>query len=140
MESTIVKTEYGRVEGFYDDGLFKWFGIPYAEPPVEELRFKRAKKCRPWEEIRTCRQMAPAPIQMTGGRFAEFTGTDRPESEDCLYLNIWSFEGARNAPVMIYIYGGAHHGGDAGAPEYDLSAFARDGIVGVSFNYRLGVL
>ena len=140
MNHTIVKTRHGEVEGFYEDGLFKWFGIPYAAPPVGELRFKRAVECEDWDTPRECRRMADAPIQMAAGRFADFAGTDRAQSEDCLYLNIWSPEGARNAPVMIYIFGGGHHAGDAGMPQYDMSEFAKDGIVGVSFNYRLGVL
>ena len=84
--------------------------------------------------------MGPAPIQMAGGKFAQSAGTVRPQSEDCLYLNVWSFDGARNAPVFIYIFGGGHHAGDAATPDFDLSAFARHGIVAVSFNYRLGAL
>ena len=136
----IVQTKHGPVEGFEESGIRRWFGIPFAKPPVGALRFHRAQEPEPWTEVRPCRKMGNAPIQFASGPMAETMQIFAPQSEDCLYLNVWAPEASSGAPVFVYIYGGANHMGEASAPDHDLSAFARDGIVGVSFNYRLGPL
>ena len=136
----IVTTKKGQVEGFEGDGVHKWFGIPFAKPPVGELRFKRAQEAEPWAGVRACREMGPSPLQFGCGMMAEITKSDTPKSEDCLYLNVWAPKEAKKQPVFVYIYGGANHMGEAAVPEYDLTAFAKEGVVGVTFNYRLGPL
>ena len=136
----IAETKYGPVEGFGEDGIRRWFGIPFAAPPVGDLRFRRARAPQPWTEARPCKAMGNSPVQFAAGPMAEMMVLSAPMSEDCLTLNVWAPENAEGAPVFVYIYGGANHMGESAAPDHDLSAFARDGIVGVSFNYRLGAL
>ncbi len=138
--SLIVSTSCGPVEGFAENGIRRWFGIPFAAPPVGALRFRRAQPPEHWTEVRPCKAMGPSPVQFAAGPMAETMTHFSPPSEDCLYLNVWAPEQAEGAPVFVYIYGGANHMGESAAPDHDLSAFARDGIVGVSFNYRLGAL
>ena len=136
----IATTKYGPVEGFEENGICRWFGIPFAAPPTGEKRFRRAQAPDPWTQTLPCRAMRSSPIQFAAGPMGELMVLNAPASEDCLYLNVWAPENAEGAPVFVYIYGGANHMGESAAPAHDLSAFARDGIVGVSFNYRLGAL
>ena len=133
-------TKYGPVEGFEEGGIRRWFGVPFAAAPVGELRFRRARQPAPWTRPRPCTAMSCSPVQFAAGPMAETMALSAPVSEDCLYLNVWAPEKAEGAPVFVYIYGGANHMGESAAPDHDLSAFARDGIVGVNFNYRLGAL
>ena len=135
-----VQTKCGAVEGFADGAVRKWFGIPFAQSPVGELRFKRARPCEPWEGVRECKKMSPPPIQFGGGPMAEMMMLSQTPSEDCLYLNVFAPEKAEKAPVFVWIYGGANHIGEASSPDYELSGFAREGIIAVTFNYRLGPL
>ncbi len=135
-----VKTNKGIIEGFNDGRLRKWFGIPFAKPPVGALRFKRAAECDPWEGVKDCKTMGPSPLQFGVGMMEKITKSSTAKSEDCLYANVWAPADAENCPVFVWIYGGANHTGEAAVPEYDLSSFAANGIVGVSFNYRLGPL
>ena len=136
----IAQTKYGPVEGFAEGGIRRWFGIPFAAPPVGERRFRRAQEPEPWTQARPCKAMGNSSVQFAAGPMADLLVMNAPASEDCLYLNVWAPEQAEGAPVFVYIYGGANHMGESAAPGHDLSAFARDGIVGVSFNYRLGAL
>lgn len=140
MENPIVNTTYGAIAGVEEEHCFHWFGIPYAKAPVRELRFKRAVPHPGWKSLRVCDKMGPKPIQMAGGKFAQLTASDTPESEDCLSLNVWAPKDAQNRPVFVWIYGGGAHTGEASAPEYNLGKFASEDMVAVSFNYRLGVL
>lgn len=136
----IAQTKYGPVEGFAEGGIRRWFGIPFAAPPVGDKRFRRAQEPEPWTQARPCKAMGNSSVQFAAGPMADLLVMHAPASEDCLYLNVWAPEQAEGAPVFVYIYGGANHMGESAAPAHDLSAFARDGIVGVSFNYRLGAL
>jgi para-nitrobenzyl esterase len=85
MTELIVKTKYGQVEGFVKNGISHWFGIPYAKPPVGDLRFRRAVECEPWKEVKDCTHF--------GGRSCQFKLNfmldKSTDTEDCLYLNIW---------------------------------------------------
>ncbi len=144
----IINTNKGTVKGFEENGVNKWFGIPFAKPPVGELRFKRAVENEPWKGVLDCTKMSKKPYQFAGGKFAKLTKTDNEASEDCLYLNVWApkKDGNEDAktgskkPVFLWIYGGGQYAGEASAPEYYLDSFAKNDIIGVSFNYRLGVL
>ena len=140
----VVQTAYGKVEGFEEDGIRKWFGVPFAKPPVGELRFRRAQDPESWDGVLACKEFAPSGIQFCAPPDAP--KAQDPESEDCLYANVWApgcaevQEPDAKQPVFVWIYGGAYHAGSTRNPGYDLSAFARDGIVGVSIPYRLGPL
>lgn len=139
--NNIRKTKYGLVQGFFENNIFKCFGIPFAKPPVGELRFKRAIEPEPWSEVKECKKMSARPCNFFTSSFSKKTRRKNgAESEDCLYLNVWSPEKAEKAPVFVWMYGGVNHIGGTSEPEYDLEEFAKKGIVSVSFNYRLGPL
>ncbi len=128
-----VATLAGAVAGIpTSDGLVVAFrGIPYAAPPVGELRWKPPQPVTPWTGVRFARAFGPScPQPDQVGR----------TSEDCLYLNIWApaKPRGRNVPVMVWFHGGAFTSGRASLPIYDGEALARRGAVVVTFNYRLG--
>lgn len=132
---TEIKTKYGVLRGRAEGGVARWLGIPYAAPPVGELRFRRAAECPPFGE-RDCFAFPDRPVQ-----FLKFSRGSARESEDCLYLNVWRPDDDRkNLPVFVWIYGGGFAFGESGDPGYDGSAYAREGVVFVSMNYRLGPL
>ncbi len=116
-----------------DVRVFK--GIPFAAPPVGNLRWRAPKPPAHWTEVRKADQFGPICMQ------AAPNGSDQKVSEDCLYLNVWT--GARSAsekrPVMVWIYGGGYNTGSGSQPLYDGEALAKKGVVVVTFNYRLGV-
>jgi para-nitrobenzyl esterase len=124
----------GTTTGSPDVRAFK--GIPYAAPPVGDLRWRAPKPAAHWEGTRAADQFGPVCMQ----------GGDQKMSEDCLYLNVWT--GAKAAgsntsekrPVMVWIYGGGYTGGSGSQPMYDGEALAKKGAVVVTFNYRLGTL
>lgn len=131
-----VKTTYGIVEGYGENGICKWLGIPFAKPPIGKLRFKRAVSCGSWSDVRQARTFGNRPIQFAKSGAA----SQLPESEDCLYLNVWAPKYAVKCPVLVWIYGGGGHGGEGSARSYYGDSFAKDSVVYVSFNYRLGPL
>jgi len=135
----IVETKYGKVKGFEKNGLIHWFGVPYAKPPVGDLRFKRAVECEPWQEVKDCTKCGGRPIQF---KLAN-TMSSKSDSEDCLYLYIWrKNNNDKKLPVDVWIHGGYLHCGNAtGMPcsEND-NQFAEDGILFISVDYRLGPL
>lgn len=137
---TVVSTKYGKVKGYKSEDIMKWKGIPYAAAPVGELRFKRAKEHVGWTGELDCTQYGAKCWQFGGGKFQHLLDSPNPASEDCLFLNVWSKEKFKKRPVFVWIHGGGQYSGEASNPDYDLKNFARDGVVGVSFNYRLGVL
>ena len=126
-----VRTRYGSVSGAESQGLRVFKGIPYATPPTGELRWKRPLPPQPWTGIRQATEFAASCVQ---------PGRLQPQSEDCLYLNIWSRPAALHAPVMVWIHGGGYLAGSGSLALYDGSALARLGAVVVTLNYRLGVL
>lgn len=131
----IVETNYGKLEGFKEDGVNKWLGVPYAKPPIDKLRFKRAVECESWKGVCETKKYRNKPYQ-----FMDRKGTNIPEREDCLYMNIWAPEDAKKSPVFVWIYGGAYAVGEGSDPAYDGTNFAKEGIIYINFNYRLGVL
>ena len=144
---TIVKTQQGWIEGVKsEDGrtlIFK--GVPYAQPPVGELRFRRAQAHEPWEGVRPCKEFAARCPQtdLTKMDFygKEFYDTMVPEcSEDCLYLNIWTPADAQpgdKLPVLFWIHGGALMHGFGSEKEFDGEGMAKKDVILVSINYRL---
>jgi para-nitrobenzyl esterase len=140
-----VKTESGFVSGcpLGDVAVFK--GIPFAAPPVGDLRWKAPQPVKDWNGALECKTWPASAMQAKPGPFMmwteEFIAPPEPLSEDCLYLNIWT--GARSAgkkqPVLVWIHGGGFTGGAGSCAVYDGEEMAKKGIVFVTINYRLGV-
>lgn len=128
----IVTTEGGRIRGYERGNMIEYLGIPYAQPPVGELRFKRAVAKAPWEGIFDAKDYGFAPIQLNDGRVMG--------NEDCLTLNIQRPVEGDKLPVFVWIYGGGYNTGYSADEMYRGEAFVRDGVLFVSFNYRLNVL
>jgi para-nitrobenzyl esterase len=134
----VVSIASGQVRGEVTGSVAAFKGIPFAQPPVGALRWRPPQAPIPWHDIRAALRYGPDCMQVPFPGDAAPLGV-RP-AEDCLYLNVWTpaqFRG-RKLPVMVWIYGGGFVNGGSSPPVYDGSAFARDGVVLVSFNYRLG--
>jgi len=133
-----VRTTSGLVEGVVADGVVSWKGIPYAAPPVGDLRWRAPQPAPTWEGVRKADAYANDCMQEPFPSDAAPLGT--PPAEDCLYVNVWAPEkpGSAKLPVMFWIHGGGFVNGGSSPAVYDGSAFARRGIVFVSLNYRLG--
>ena len=147
MALTYAKTKTGTVSGVEIAGkditVFK--GIPFAAPPVGELRWKEPQPAEPWDGIRKADRFMPAPWQAMHkeGSFYDHEWGNEPfeVSEDCLYLNIWTPADSpdEKLPVAVWIYGGGFMSGFAHEREFDGEAFARKDVIYVSVNYRLHV-
>lgn len=143
----VVQTEAGKISGLRttDGKIVSYKGIPYAEPPIGALRWKRPQEKKHWSGILSCEEYGPSPMQGKPVPFSmwsqEFLIPEAPISEDCLYLNIWSSteKSRTKRPVLVWIYGGGFMSGGSGVPIYDGEALARQGLVVVSINYRVGV-
>jgi para-nitrobenzyl esterase len=133
-----VKVDGGQVEGTLENDIYVFRGIPFAAPPVGELRWKAPQPVAPWDGILKADKFAPSCPQIT-----MIPGTDKLElSEDCLYLNIWTPAKNMNEklPVMVWIYGGGFAMGSAAFPLYSGDELAKNGVILVTFNYRVGAL
>ncbi|WP_030383083.1 MULTISPECIES: carboxylesterase/lipase family protein [unclassified Streptomyces] len=138
----VVRTPHGRVRGRYEQGVAVFRGIPFAAPPFGPHRFRPPVPPEPWDGIRDAGAYGPTPPKPPYSEaFARFLADPVVAGDDCLNLNVWTPEPGRGArlPVMVWIHGGALTRGSSAVPVYDGTAFARDGVVLVSFNYRLGV-
>jgi para-nitrobenzyl esterase len=119
-------------------------GIPFAAPPVGDLRWKSPQPATGWKGVRKCDAFGPSPMQAKPAPFMvytkEFLIPEAPISEDCLYLNVWARpKSAVKKPVFVWIYGGGFTSGGTAVPIYDSEAMAKTGIIFVSVNYRVGV-
>ena len=134
-----VKTQYGVLEGFEEDGVKKFLGVPFAQAPVGELRWKAPQPVQAWEGVRPAKEFGDDPMQPDIFGDMSFRGPGR--SEDCLYLNIWTTASttADAMPVLIYFNGGGLMAGSGSEPRYDGSSIAKEGVIGVTANYREGV-
>ena len=128
-----VPTEYGLVRGTSEDGLTVFRGIPFAAPPVGDLRWHAPQPPPRWDGVRDADKFAPDPFQGDGKGNV---------SEDCLYLNVWTpaKTPADKVPVLVWIYGGGFSFGSTSTPVHNGEHLARKGVVLVSMNYRLGPL
>lgn len=139
--TAVVKTRYGEVRGSVVDGVNAFKGIPYAAPPFGANRLRPPQPVAPWSGVRDALAYGPkAPQQPYPPAVAMILPESATPGEDCLTLNVWSPDlGAAGHPVMVWIPGGMfeYHGTSA-SPWYDGSRFARDGIVCVTINYRVG--
>jgi len=140
-KSDIIKTTSGKIEGYTEDGLSIFKGIPYAEPPIGDLRFRPPVKKGLWEGVLETTEYGPCAIQGFS-RLDEYLGKLEPESEDCLTLNIWTpGTDDKKRPVMVFIHGGAFITGGGVDVMYDGSTLTKRGnVVLVTINYRLGAL
>jgi len=134
-----VDAPAGKIEGRLDGKLRIFKGIPFAQPPVGEARWKPPSPMPRWTEVRKALEYGPACYQPTVKIQSVYTRDPLPMSEDCLTLNVWASVGARKAPVFVWIYGGALTSGASRESLYDGARMAAQGIVVVSINYRIGV-
>ena len=132
-----AKVEQGIVQGTTENGLSVYRGIPFAAPPVGDLRWREPQPAAKWDEVRQATQFAPECVQAMGGAPGE---PQLPQSEDCLYLNVWSPAKSANAkvPVLVWIYGGGFNAGATSIPTYNGEVLAKKGVVLVSIAYRVG--
>ena len=136
-----VETESGLVRGISgrDRSVTVYRGIPYAAPPVGDLRWRPPEPPGRWSGVRTAGEFGPMCPQSPHD--AATAGIELPMSEDCLYLNVWTpgpAPDARPRPVLVWIYGGGFRAGTGASPRFDGESLARRGTVVVTFNYRLG--
>ena len=142
-----VQIESGFIKGYYNQKteVYAFRGIPFAAAPVGALRWKAPQPAVPWKGVRDCLAFGPSPMQPKPVSFLmigpEFVVPPQPLSEDCLYLNVWTAARSQTEkrPVLVWIYGGGFLTGGAAAAGYSGEALAKQGIVFVSFNYRLGI-
>src|SRR5450759_5998537 len=129
-----VGVEHGLVEGTSEDGLTVYRGIPFAAPPVGDLRWRAPQPAAKCEGMRQATKFVPSPIQGTRN--------GPGMSEDCLYLNVWTPAKSTNdhIPVLVWIYGGGFSAGATSDPNYSGEKLAKKGVVLVSIAYRVGQL
>lgn len=133
--------ENGVIEGNYDtqNGIQKYFGVPFAKPPVGDLRWKAPQPLGNWKGVKETKKFGPRPMQAVV--FGDMKSRSDGVSEDCLYLNVWTpaKRNTKGLPVLVYFYGGGFVAGDASERRYDGENMSKKGIVVVTCNYRLGV-
>lgn len=131
-------TEAGTLQGVREGDVISYKGIPFAKPPVGDLRWRAPQPIEPWEGAKAADHYGPDCMQIPYKADAAPLGVQ--PSEDCLYLNVWTptERAAAKRPVMVWIYGGGFVNGGSSPPVYAGTKFAESGVVLVSFNYRLG--
>src|ERR1700730_5074918 len=138
-----VRTDTGLLSGAPGNtaGVRVYKGIPYAAPPVADLRWKAPKRAASWDGVRKADQFSAVCEQQPYPATSIYASAPQPTSEDCLYLNVWTAAKSDRdrRPVMVWIHGGALTRGSGSTPTYDGEALANKGVVLVTINYRLGV-
>ncbi len=135
-----VKTINGVVEGTTEkSGIRSFKGIPFAQPPVGELRWKEPKPVKNWKGVHKADKFGPRAMQRA--IFGDMAFRSNGMSEDCLYLNVWTpaKSNKEGLPVLVFFYGGGFMAGDGSEGRYDGESMAQKGIVALTVNYRLGV-
>jgi para-nitrobenzyl esterase len=141
-EDPVVRTKAGELRGTCENGIAVFHGVPFAAAPVRELRFAPPQPAAAWRGVRDASQDSPIAPQGRS-RLAHIMGDfERPQSEDCLTLNIWTpAPDSAKRPVLVWIHGGAFASGSGSLRWYSGERFAANGdVVVVSINYRLGAL
>jgi para-nitrobenzyl esterase len=144
IDTVEIDTAAGTVRGRSVDGVARFLGVPFAAPPVGELRFAAPQPAPPWTGVRDATADGPNAPQPTraipGIDLSPILGRGWRKGEDYLTVDVWTPEpGGAGRPVMVFIHGGSFIAGEPGAPVYDGTALARGGVVLVSVTYRLGV-
>jgi para-nitrobenzyl esterase len=141
-----LKVDGGQIAGVEVDGVHVFKGIPFAAPPIGDLRWKPPQPVVAWTGVKKADTFGPQCVQLPFPAGSLYAPDPAPMNEDCLYLNVWTAAGANETrPVMVWIYGGAWTRGAASVASegvfwYDGAALARKGVVVVTTNYRLGQL
>ena len=148
-QNTVLNVEGGQINGIPSEtkGVTVYKGIPYAAPPIGDLRWKQPQPVLPWKGVRLCDSFGPASLQsgQTEGSFywkEFFQAGELEKSEDCLYLNVWTPVAGKNdakLPVMLWIHGGAFMNGYGYEIEFGGDAYAKKNVILVTINYRLGM-
>ena len=137
-----VKTANGIVESTVPprEGVRSFKGLPFAAPPVGDLRWREPQPVENWTGVRSADKFGPACMQRLCPN-ADYWLRGDGMGEDCLYLNVWTpaKSGREKLPVLVYIFGGGFQNGDGSEPRYDGESMARKGIVAVSVNYRTNI-
>ena len=143
LSEKVIPVTGGRITGKMTDvpGVAAWLGIPYAAPPVGDLRWKAPEPALPWKGIRRMDAFSKSPWAMPAEPGSPFTFRPISMDEDCLTLNVWapSAPAAHPRPVMVWIYGGGFVEGTTDDPSYDGAQLAAQDVVYVSINYRVGI-
>ena len=140
--SEIIETKCGRLRGQKQDGYVLYRGVPYAEPPVGALRWRPPVKKAPWEGVleaddwKNVSVQPPNISEMYRREFYSDPAYERPMSEDCLYLHIWTPDRPGKYPVAVWLHGGAFMAGFSSEIEFDGAEYARRGVILVSVEYR----
>ena len=138
-QAGVVGTDSGKLQGVTQGPVESFKGVPFAAPPVGELRWRAPQPVQPWSDVRQANAYSADCMQVPFPSDAAPLGT-KP-AEDCLYLNVWRPAGTKadaKLPVMFWIYGGGFVNGGSSPEVYAGSKFAEKGVVFVSANYRLG--
>lgn len=137
----VTEIASGKLQGDSVEGVLGFFGIPYAQPPIGDRRYRSPRPPQAWAGIRDATRPGPAAIQTLGGAAAWLYDGADPQSEDCLYLNVWTPATQGRRPVMVWFHGGAWRTGHGMVAGTKGAALAASGdVVVVTVNYRLGVL
>jgi len=138
--SVQVNTPNGKIEGTIEvSGIQSFKGIPFAQPPVGELRWKEPVPVKKWKGVLKADHFGPKAMQWA--TYSDMVSRSNGKSEDCLYLNVWTPSKTMNEklPVLVYFYGGGFTSGDGSETRYDGENMSKKGIVTITVNYRLGV-
>ena len=147
-DNPILTIEGGQIQGVLADnpGVYVYRGIPYAAPPIGDLRWKEPQPVVKWDSVRICDKFGHHGYQAVhypGFYASEWGyGDEAPYSEDCLYLNVWTKAPGdinRKLPVALWIHGGGYREGWGSEPEFDGQEWASKDVVLVTINYRLGI-
>lgn len=139
-QDPVVRAPAGTLKGVAEGTVNVFKGLPYAQPPVGAARWKPPVEMPAWNGVRDATKFGAACFQPKARSGSIYSWDLGAISEDCLFLNVWAKQGVSNAPVMVWIHGGALTTGSGSEPMYDGAKFAERGVVVVSINYRLGVL
>jgi len=138
-----VQTDRGPVAGVPGDNpaVRVYKGIPYAQPPVGDLRWKAPRPTTPWTGVRQATEFSNECMQVPYPENSPYYSAPKPKGEDCLYLNVWTAASTAKdrRPVMVWIHGGGYTRGTGATPTYDGGVLATKGVVVVTINYRLGI-
>ncbi len=133
-DPSLVLTDAGSLQGVKSDDVVSFKGIPFAAPPVGDLRWRPPQPVKPWTAIRMADKVSPDCMQ-------NVSATTPNVSEDCLYMNVWRPAAVKEPmPEMVWIYGGGYTGGGSSRGREQGEQFAKQGVILVNFNYRLGPL